>query len=63
MEKELTRYTIRIDKIYFKKFRYIAASKGRSANKEIEYYIKKCVNHYIAINGPINISDEKISKV
>ena len=36
---ELLRYTLRIDRLLFQKFRYVAESEGRSANKEIEQLI------------------------
>ncbi len=35
MEDKLLRYTLRVDRSLFRKFRYIAESEGRSANKEI----------------------------
>lgn len=41
MEDKLLRYTLRVDRLLFKKFCYIAESEGRSANKEIEQYLKK----------------------
>lgn len=53
MENKILRYTLRVDRMLFKKFRYIAASEGRSANKEIEQYIKKCVSEYESVNGKI----------
>lgn len=43
MDDNLLRYTLRIDKDLFKKFRYVAEYHGRSANKEIEQFIKKAV--------------------
>ncbi len=58
MEEKLLRYTLRIDRLLFKKFRYIAESKGRSANKEIEQYLKRCVASYEKENGSIPM-DEK----
>ena len=36
MEDKLLRYTLRVDRVLFRKFRYIAESEGRSANKEIK---------------------------
>ena len=51
MEDKLLRYTLRVDRLLFKKFRYIAESEGRSANKEIEQYLKKCVAEYEKKNG------------
>lgn len=55
MESKLLRYTLRVDRLYFQKFRYIAESEGRSANKEVEQYIKKRVNEFEAIHGKIEI--------
>ena len=51
MEDKLLRYTLRVDRQLFKKFRYIAESEGRSANKEIEQYLKKRVAEYETKNG------------
>lgn len=59
MKDNLLRYTLRVDRDLFRKFRYIAESKGRSANKEIEQYLKKCVAKYEADNGNIEIDDEE----
>ena len=53
MEDKLLRYTLRIDRELFRKFRYIAGAEGRSANKEIEQYIKKRVAKYEEIYGEI----------
>lgn len=39
----------------FGKFRYIAESEGRSANKEIEQYIKRCVAEFEKTNGKIEV--------
>lgn len=55
MEDKLLRYTLRVDRLLFKKFRYIAASKGRSANKEIEQLIIKQIAAYENKYGEINI--------
>lgn len=55
MEDKLLRYTLRIDRHLFKKFRYIAEAEGRSANKEIEQFIKKIVADYEKENGKIDI--------
>lgn len=55
MESKLLRYTLRVDRLYFQKFRYIAESEGRSANKEMEQFIKKRVNEFEKINGTIEI--------
>ena len=55
MESKLLRYTLRVDRLHFQKFRYVAESEGRSANKEMEQFIKKRVNEFEKINGTIEI--------
>ncbi|MCQ2478189.1 MAG: TraY domain-containing protein [Clostridia bacterium] len=55
MENKLLRYTLRVDRILFKKFRYIAESEGRSANKEIEQFLKKRVAQFESENGKIEL--------
>lgn len=55
MDDKLLRYTLRVDRLLFHKFRYIAESEGRSANKEIEQYLKKRVAEYEQENGKIEI--------
>lgn len=58
MEDKLLRYTLRVDRLLFKKFRYIAESQGRSANKEIEQYLKRRVAAYEKENGQIEFQQE-----
>ncbi len=55
MEDKLLRYTLRVDRLLFKKFRYVAESQGRSANKEIEQFIKKHVANFEEKNGKIEV--------
>ena len=55
MGAKLLRYTLRVDRLYFQKFRYIAQTEGRSANRKIEQYIKKHVNEYEEIHGKIEM--------
>lgn len=57
MADKLLRYTLRVDRLLFKKFRYIAESEGRSANKEIEQYLKKRVREYENEFGKIETDD------
>lgn len=57
MKSKLLCYTLRVDRFYFDKFRYIVKSEGRSANKDIEQYIIKRVKKYEEANGPIEIED------
>ena len=55
MDDKLLRYTLRVDRLLFQKFRYIAESEGRSANKEIEQYLKKRVAEFERENGLIPV--------
>lgn len=55
MDDKLLRYTLRVDRVLFQKFRYIADAEGRSANKEIEQYLKRRVAEYERENGKISI--------
>jgi hypothetical protein len=57
MEDKLLRYTLRVDRVLFRKFRYIAESEGRSANKEIEQYMKRAVAEYEKGNGKIKFEE------
>lgn len=56
MDDKLLRYTLHVDRALFAKFRYIAESEGRSANKEIEQYLKKRVAEFEAANGRIEVA-------
>lgn len=53
MDDKLLRYTLRVDRRLFQKFRYIAESEGRSANREIEQYLKRRVAEFERENGEI----------
>ena len=59
MSDKLLQYSLRVDRFYFNKFKYIAASEGRSANKEIEQYIIKRVKEFEKVNGTIEIENDK----
>ena len=56
MDDKLLRYTLRVDRLLFQKFRYVAESEGRSANKEIEQFIKKHVAEFESIHGKIDVA-------
>ncbi len=58
MDEKLLRYTLRVDRMLFQKFRYVAESEGRSANKEIEQFIKKHVAEYESKHGKIEVTKE-----
>ena len=62
MDQKLLRYTLRVDRILFQKFRYIADSEGRSANKEIEQYLKKRVAEYEKEFGKIEVKNNSLSE-
>ena len=55
MDDKLLRFTLRVDRTLFKKFRYVADSEGRSANKEIEQFIKKHVADFEQKHGKIEL--------
>lgn len=55
----LLRYTLRVNRLYFQKFRHIAESEYRSVNKELEQYIKQRVREFEAQHGPIEIETER----
>ena len=57
MDDKLLRYTLRVDRLLFQKFRYIADSEGRSANKEIEQYLKRRVAEYEQEYGKISLDE------
>ena len=57
MEEKLVRYTLRVDRAAFQKFRYVAEYEGRSANKEIEQYIKKRVAKFESMHGTIDTNE------
>ncbi|MGN0520004.1 MAG: TraY domain-containing protein [Candidatus Fimenecus sp.] len=59
MEDKLVRYTLRVDRLLFKKFRYVAEAEGRSANKEIEQFLKKPVAAYEAEHGKSELPSEE----
>ncbi|MCI8507018.1 MAG: Arc family DNA-binding protein [Lachnospiraceae bacterium] len=43
---KLSKFTIRIDSVLLKKFRFVAEYNGRSANHEIEILMKKHVAEF-----------------
>lgn len=60
MDDVLLRYTLRVNRRLFQKFRYIADAEGRSANKEIEQYLKRRVAAYEKDHGEIPIDSDKV---
>lgn len=53
------RYTLRANRTLFAKFRFVADYNGRSANKEIEQYIKQTVQAFEKEHGKITMEDIK----
>lgn len=53
MKDPILRYTLRVNRELFQKFRYVAEADARSANRDIEQYLKKRVKEYEAQNGAI----------
>ena len=62
MDRKRLHFTLRVDRILFFKFRYIAKMNYRSANKEIEQYLKRAVAKYEQEYGKIDFSEEDTSK-
>lgn len=59
-DDNILRYTLRINRHLFKKFRYVAEYSGRSANKEIEQLMKTKVESFENEHGTIKLPvDEK----
>ena len=56
---EILRYTLRVNRQLFRKFRYIAESEGRSANKEIEQFMKRSVRDFVKEHGEIVLTDQE----
>ena len=57
MEDSIVRYTLRVNRKLFQKFRYIAEYEGRSANKEIEQYMKRRVRDFEEKHGLIEVQE------
>lgn len=57
MKNELLRYTLRMDRNLFAKFRYVAEYEGRSANKEVEQMIRKRVEKFEKVHGEIILAE------
>ena len=58
MEDKILRFTLRVDRRLFQKFRYVAEAEGRSANKELEQFIKRHVAEYERQNGKIDLNTQ-----
>jgi len=59
MQDKLVCYPLRVNRLLLQKVRYIAEEEGRSANKEIEQYLKQFVAEYEKENGVIPVSTDE----
>lgn len=61
MDDNILRYTLRVNRTLFQKFRYVADYadyEGRSANREIEQYIKQRVKSFEEEHGEIEVKKD-----
>lgn len=61
MKDNLPRYTMRIPKELLDRLQYIAKYEGRSANKQLEQLVKRCIAEFEKEHG--RISDEMINEM
>lgn len=54
---DLLRYTLRVDRLLFYKFRFVSEYYGRSANKEIEQMMRERVENFENEKGAITLKD------
>ncbi len=59
-DDNVLRYTLRVDKNLFKKFRYVAEYNGRSANKELIQLMKEVVETFENKHEKIDITSNEI---
>lgn len=55
MTGELAKFTLRVDTQLLKKFKYIAESNARSANRELEIMMRRRVEKFEEANGKIEL--------
>lgn len=53
MKDKLPRYTMRIERELLDKLQYIAKYEGRTANKQLEQLVKRCIREFEKDNGKI----------
>lgn len=59
MNDDLVRCTLRVNRVLFKKFRYIAEYNGRSVNKEIIQYMKRSIAKFEEEHEEIPVDSEE----
>lgn len=55
MKFQLSKFTVRIDTVLLKKFRFVAEYNARSANREIEVLMKKHIAEFEKIHVKIEL--------
>ena len=55
MAGDLAKFTLRVDAQLLKKFKYIAESNARSANRELEIMMRRRVEKFEVANGKIEL--------
>ena len=61
MKYNLPRYTMRIERPLLDRLQYISKYEGRTANKQLEQLVKRCVKEFEAEHG--EITDEMIAEL
>ena len=51
---------VRLDEIAYKKMKVIAEREGRSANAQLDFFMRRCVAEYEKIHGPITVTSESV---
>ena len=57
-DENILRYTLRVNKNLFKKFRYVSEYSGRSSNKEIEQLMKMKVEKFEKEHDKIDLPND-----
>lgn len=61
MKDNLPRYTMRIERPLLDRLQYISKYEGRTANKQLEQLVKRCIKEFETEHG--EITDEMISEL
>ena len=59
LEKNMARYTLRVDRELLEKFRYVSNYEGRSANRHLEQYILKSIREFEKEHGEIILPEKE----
>ena len=58
MASNLPQFTVRVDPLLLRKFRYVAEYNARSANREAETLIRQHVEDFEKLNGVITFDED-----